>query len=259
MPLIIGPELALENEVERLLRENHWTFQREVVMGDARPDFVVTTDAGDRIIIEVKSWDASTLNTARAINQAQQFRKLSKATAAIVVTKSGDRVTIPEGGVVPINLFPAFLLELVNSTPQRNRASKTQTLASPPNRTVFASMPFASQYDDTYLVAIEPAALAYGAIAERVDHSGTTGPVVPQIQEKIRSSKVIIADISESRPNVLHEVGFAEALKIPVIQICSTPINQLPFNVRNNQTIQYSIGQSARLRKKLEERLKALL
>ena len=70
---------------------------------------------------------------------------------------------------------------------------------------------------------------------------------------------MIIADISESRPNVLHEVGFAEALKIPVIQICSTPINQLPFNVRNNQTIQYSIGQSARLRKKLEERLKALL
>ncbi len=31
-----------------------------------------------------------------------------------------------------------------------------------------------------------------------------------------------------------HEVGFTEALGKPVIQICSTPVSALPFNVRNS-------------------------
>ena len=117
-------------------------------------------------------------------------------------------------------------------------------------------MPFAAKYDDTFLVAIEPAALANDAVAERVDHSGVAGNVVAQIHARIKSAKLIIADLSESRPNVLHEVGFAEALKKPVIQITSTQANSLPFNVRNNQTLTYSIGQSMRLRNRLEAEIK---
>jgi nucleoside 2-deoxyribosyltransferase len=117
-------------------------------------------------------------------------------------------------------------------------------------------MPFAQMYDDTFLVAIEPASLANGAIAERVDHNGTVGPVVPQIKDMIKTSKVIVADLSDSRPNVLHEVGYAEALGKPVIQICSTSTSLLPFNVRNNQTIKYAIGQTAKLKKALEAEIK---
>ena len=66
-------------------------------------------------------------------------------------------------------------------------------------------------------------------------------------------------DVSDSRPNVLHEIGFAEALGKPVIQICSTGTNALPFNVRNNQTIPYSIGQTAKLRKRLESELQKVI
>ncbi|MDE3088553.1 MAG: hypothetical protein KGJ80_04125, partial [Chloroflexota bacterium] len=76
-----------------------------------------------------------------------------------------------------------------------------------------------------------------------------------QIKEMIKSAQIIVADLSESRANVCHEVGFAEALGKPVIQICSTPLASLPFNLRNNQTIQYSIGQASRLRTKLEREL----
>ena len=75
----------------------------------------------------------------------------------------------------------------------------------------------------------------------------------------IRAAKVVVADLSDSRPNVLHEVGFAEALQKPVIQICSTPTANLPFNVRNNQTIKYSIGQAAKLRKRLELELQKVV
>ena len=86
-------------------------------------------------------------------------------------------------------------------------------------------------------------------------HNGTAGNVVAQIQSMIRAAKAVVADLSDSRPNVLHEVGFAEALGKPVIQISGTPTAGLPFNVRNNQTITYSIGQTAKLRKRLEREI----
>jgi nucleoside 2-deoxyribosyltransferase len=120
-------------------------------------------------------------------------------------------------------------------------------------------MPFSGQYDDTFLVAIQPSALALKAAAERVDHAGRSGDVVQQIREMIKTAQVVVADLSESRPNVCHEVGYAEALGKPVVQICATPVANLPFNLRNNQTIAYQIGQASRLRTKLERQLAKIL
>jgi len=253
------PGIDLENEVEGLLRKAEWKYRREVVVGAARPDFLVTTDNGDQIIVEVKDWVADTYNTARALNQAKRYRELSKVAAAIIVTRSGDSISSPDGGVVSTVNFLAMLTQISTELATKSRSKKTQPSSTPPKKKVFASMPFAANYDDTFLVAIEPAALTHGAIAERVDHNGSVGSVVPQIKAMIKAAKVVVADLSGSRPNVLHEVGYAEALGKPIIQICSTPENELPFNVRNNQTILYTIGQSAKLRKKIETQLQALL
>lgn len=254
------PAVELEDKVERILRDAKWRYQREVVLGSARPDFVVTTDTGDQIVLEVKDWDTTTDNAARAKNQAQRYHELSKAAAAIVVTRSGNIVPMQNGGVAPVSRFLPFLSRVATRLGSSRTSNKSQQVVSPsPKKKVFASMPFAARYDDTFLVAIEPAALAHGAVAERVDHNGAVGSVVPQIQAMIRAAKVVIADLSASRPNVLHEVGFAEALGKPVVQICSTPTSKLPFNVRNNQTITYTVGQTARLRKKLEAQLQSLI
>lgn len=253
------PGVDLEDQVERLLRDAKWKYEREVVVGATRPDFLVTTKNGDQIIVEVKSWDADTYNTARALNQAKRYRELSKVSAAIVVTKSGDSITSSDGGVTSARNLLAMLAEVSLSLATRTTSKKAQKSSTPPKKTVFASMPFAGRYDDTFLVAIAPAALAHGAIAERVDHSGSVGDVVPQIKAMIRAAKVIVADLSDSRPNVLHEVGYAEALGKPVVQICSTSESELPFNIRNNQTIAYTIGQSAKLKRKIEAQLQTLL
>jgi nucleoside 2-deoxyribosyltransferase len=116
-------------------------------------------------------------------------------------------------------------------------------------------MPFSGQYDDTFLVAIQPAALAFKAVADRVDHTGHFGDIVQQIKDMIKVAKVVIADLSESKANVCYEVGYAEALNKPVVQICSTPIASIPFNLRNNQTVAYQIGQTSKLKTKLEKEL----
>lgn len=250
-------EVALTAQVEQMLRDAKLKFAKEVVLGEARPDFVVTTENGDQIVIEVKAWESSPDSTARAINQAHRYKELSKAGAAVVVTStilesigSAAIAVTPMGGLINV------LAGLASTLAKKKRPGKSQLIQPAPKKKVFASMPFAQMYDDTFLVAIEPASLVNGAIAERVDHNGTVGPVVPQIKTMIKTAKVVVADLSDSRPNVLHEVGYAEALGKPVIQICSTATSLLPFNVRNNQTIKYSLGQTAKLKKALEAEIK---
>lgn len=257
MPLEGKDEAALEAQVEQMLRDAKLTYAREVVVGEARPDFVVTTENGDQIVVEVKAWESGPDSTARAINQAQRYKELSKAGAAVVVT-SGVLESIASAAiaVTPMGGLISALAVLASALAQSKKSPKPQPVQQAPKKKVFASMPFAQQYDDTFLVAIEPASLANAAIAERVDHNGTAGPVVPQIKVMIKAAKVVVADLSDSRPNVLHEVGYAEALRKPVIQICSTSTSTLPFNVRNNQTIQYSIGQTAKLKRTLEAEIK---
>lgn len=254
-------EVELAAEVENLLREGNWKYEKEVVLGDARPDFVVTTENGDHVVVEVKAWEPTVDNMARALHQAQRYKELSRAAAALVVTATGKAAPMESGGgVVSTAQFLASLASLALKAAQtKSKSPEPQSSRPSPKKIVFASMPFATQYDDTFLVAIEPAALTNGAIAERVDHSGMAGNVVSQIQMMIKAAKVVVADLSDSRPNVLHEVGFAEALGKPIIQICSTSMAALPFNVRNNQTVPYVIGQAVRLRKRLEVELQKII
>ena len=255
----MAKERELEAAVERQLRDAGVSYVKEPVVGDTQPDFLVTTDRGDQIVVEVKAWEPSPENTARAIHQAQRYKELSRTAAALIVTAAGVAFPLPVGGVVPAAAFGAALSALAATLARAGRARKPVESRASPKKKVFASMPFSGQYDDTFLVAIQPGALALNAVADRVDHAGRSGDVVQQIKAMIKTAQVVVADLSESRANVCHEVGYAEALCKPVVQICATPVAGLPFNLRNNQTIAYQIGQASRLRTKLERELAKVL
>lgn len=75
----------------------------------------------------------------------------------------------------------------------------------------------------------------------------------------IRESDAVIVDPSDSRPNVLYEAGYAEALGKPTVQICSTAVTALPFDVRNRPTIAYKKGQTLRLVRLLVNQLRGVL
>jgi hypothetical protein len=220
---------------------------------------LVTTDRGDQIVIDVKDWKASAENTARAIHQAQRYKELSKAAAALIVTAIAAPVFAPGAAVVPVSLLLAHLSQVTTGLTRTKRSRTSVTTRSSPNKKIFASMPFKDRYDDTFLVAIQPAALALNAVADRFDYAGKSGDIVQQIKEMIKAAQVVVADLSGSRPNVCHEVGYAEALSRPVVQICSSPFTSLPFNLRNNKTICYSIGQASRLKTRLEKELAKVL
>lgn len=189
----------------------------------------------------------------------QRYKELSKTAAALIVTATGAALPLAGGGVVPVAGFLTALTALASLLAQEKRVRRAVESRASPKKKVFASMPFSSQYDDTFLVAIQPAALAVNAAADRVDHAGRSGDVVQQIKDMIAAARAVVADLSDARANVCHEVGYAEALGKPVVQICSTPTTSLPFNLRNNQTIGYQIGQVSKLKTRLERELGKVL
>jgi hypothetical protein len=254
---MMSTEREFERLIERELRKAHVAYVKEPVVGRTQPDFLVTTPAGDRIVIEAKAWEPGRKNAARAVNQARTYAQLSKTVGALFVTPNYVVFCSADGEVTPLPDLKTALGSLATSRSRRPKTKKAQSTKR--MKRVFASMPFASKYDDTYLVAISPAALALQAATDRVDHNGEAGDVITQVKAMIKRAKVVIADLSESRPNVCHEVGYAEALGRPVIQICSTSVDRLPFNLRNNRTITYHIGQTAKLKMRLQRELTELL
>jgi len=103
---------------------------------------------------------------------------------------------------------------------------------------VFVSMPFGVDFDPLLKDIIEPAINLLGDACIRVDRLGMPGDAVTQIYEGIKKSSYVVAVLTGGRPNVYHEVGYAEALGKPIIFMCDRV--EIPqFNISTRQCILY--------------------
>jgi hypothetical protein len=247
------PEKDYEELIAEQLREAGIKFVTEKAIAGLAPDFIVYAPDGRQFIVEVKDWDFPGLTT-EASRQAQNYQDAVKADGAFIVIPSLKR-NLPSKGVVTLDgLIPALQAEL----------ETTRTRSNPPEATdvdklVFAAMPFAPQYEDVFFVAMRYAAAQIGAVCTRVDRREFQGSVVDEIQRLIRESIAVFVDLSEAKPNVLYETGYAHALKKPCIHICSTSLEKLPFDVLQWKTTKYNPGQTHKLGKELAQRLKDAL
>ena len=240
--------------VDNALRSAHLRFDREPAIGGLKPDFVVYGPDQRAIIVEAKSWSTETGNIHRALDQIERYKNATGLDSALIVLAAADPSTSP--GVVAVD----GLLDAIEKEFRKPAASvrKSKPVAAP-RKTVFAAMPFSSEYDDVFFVAMAYAAEKNGAACVRIDKEQFSGEVVDKIRSLIRESAAVICDLSEARPNVLYEAGFAHALEKPTIHICSTPLAGLPFDVRNWNTLEYAHGRTIHLREGLTVRLRAVL
>lgn len=104
-------------------------------------------------------------------------------------------------------------------------------------------MPFDVAFDDVYYVAISAAAKKVGFTPIRVDQLMHGQDAVMETYRQIEQCEAVIADVSTAEPDVLYELGYAHALGKPIVQLCSTTPVELPFMVRNRDTIFYRRGQ----------------
>ena len=250
-------ESHFEAQIADLLRKSGVSFQEQPAVGGLRPDFLVMTPDGRKIVIEAKGWTSDPNHSRRAIEQAERYKQATQADEAYVVMAAlqhGD----PSNGLLAVS----ELAHLLTREQQRTRGEDRPAQKMLPQvevPTIFAAMPFASTYDDVYFVAMAFAAKTVGAACVRVDQEDFEGDIVDEIERNIHASVAVIADLSESRPNVLYELGFAHARGKPTVPICRTPLQDLPFDVRNWNVIKYTAGGTYSLRESLARRLRAVI
>jgi hypothetical protein len=247
-----------EERVERVLRSLGLEYERNQSIAGLQPDFVVRGPKGKQAVIEVKTWEPEG-NTARAANQVKKYREVTASDFAAVVLPDLKRNLLSDGVVNEVGLQQLLQEWLSLQWVRYKRVGKRVKKVSPRDRIVFAAMPFDRKYDDTFLVAMSYAAKKINAACRRVDKTEFSGDIVEEIKRLIKASVAVIADLSESKPNVLYEAGFAHALGKPTVHICSTNLEQLPFDVRNWNAIQYEIGGTSALQGKLARRLRSVM
>jgi hypothetical protein len=256
-----------KDQLENMLRKAGIPYRRQPSIGGLRPDFIVVGPHGKKVILEVKMWDPRGGNTARAMRQVPLYRKATGADEVLIVMPDLKKNYKRRGVVKLDGILPA--LAKIFRVPEEagetasafsvKVARENPKTAAPARHTVFAAMPFAAEYDDTYFIAMSHAAEEVGAECKRVDRKEFSGDIVAEIKRLITASAAVIVDLSEARPNVLYEAGYAHALRKPTVHICSTPLSELPFDVRNWNTILYRRGQTALLKEPLARRLRAVM
>jgi hypothetical protein len=110
---------------------------------------------------------------------------------------------------------------------------------------VFVVMPFDSEFNDVYNMAIKPV-LESGGLGLRVgraDEIYSPGAIMSQIWSSITRAKFLVADVSNKNPNVMYELGMAHALGKDVIMITQN-INDIPFDLKHLRHIKYGLSPS---------------
>jgi len=258
-------QLRIKKMVENELTKAGMKFLKEPSIKGLRPDYLVGSEQGHSIIIEIKSWPSRDGNIARAIDQASYYTNIIGATATLFVVNDLKREYPNMGAVTVDGLLPAIrrIIELPmdskKSTMDLKGLVSIEAKGISHKGLIFAAMPFIREFDDTYFVAMRYAADCVGAICYRVDYDQFSGNIDLTIKEKIEESIGLIADVSGANPNVLYELGFAHALNKPCVHISSTPLDDLPLDIRNYNTLKYEIGQTHHLKAPLLKRLKQAL
>jgi hypothetical protein len=122
---------------------------------------------------------------------------------------------------------------------------------------VFVAMPI-NENDETLndvLDAIKEAAARCGLQAERIDEPQSNERITDRILESIGKAEYVIVDLTNSRPNVFYEAGYAHGLgKIPIY--IAREGTHLEFDLKDYPVIFF--GGFRQLKDRLEARLRAL-
>lgn len=106
--------------------------------------------------------------------------------------------------------------------------------------TCFVIQPFNEKFNQRYEDIIKPAIEECGLIPYRVDEDVSVMIPIESIHNAIRKSCMCVAEITTNNPNVWYEVGYAMALDIPIVLMCSDErTEQYPFDVRHRNILQY--------------------
>lgn len=124
----------------------------------------------------------------------------------------------------------------------------------------FVLMPFDEKFDGTYDL-IKEGLDNFNLNIIRADDINKPGVIIEDIFSHIRDSKFLIADLTNSNPNVFYELGYADAFDKEIILINQDNSKEFPFDVSGKRMIIYEdkiMGQKY-LKNKLQEFVKNII
>ena len=175
--------------------------------------------------------------TYRAANWARIERKpllpiaLFGGAAKEICLEEAKRVGSAATGSVTRERYESVLKSL--STDWQQIAIDVVALAElmASSREVFVVMSFETspQYTDL-LESIQGTCEQFGYAAYRVDESTDGSRILPEIVRGIRQAAFVVADVSDTKPNVYWELGFAAGVDKAII-LTARKGTELPFDI----------------------------
>lgn len=191
---------------------------------------------------------------ATVVDRGKQMLTAAFGPMATVVN-SGYRKKIKRSSVQSEEETDEFSTAALLKQDQPQKSLDIETITPAEKKRVFVAMPFSEDFQNVYEFGIYPAVRNCGLICERVDETHFTGDILKRIRKGIESASLVIADLTEGRPNVYLEVGYAWGKGIPVIIVAKKGEN-LHFDVRTQRCIFY--GRFTQFAKDLEELIRGI-
>ena len=102
----------------------------------------------------------------------------------------------------------------------------------------FVVMQFTSPFNELYDEVIDPVCRSVGIKAYRASDIYRPGVILQDITQGLTESNLVIAEITPENANVFYELGYAHALKKPVILLAERGTG-LPFDISGYRVIFY--------------------
>ncbi len=104
----------------------------------------------------------------------------------------------------------------------------------------FVLMPFKETYRQVYDVVLKPTVEGLGYECIRADDIRVQRNIMRDVIELIDRADVMIADLTDSNPNVFYELGISHALARQTVVITQS-MADVPFDLRSYRTILYKV------------------
>lgn len=188
---------------------------------------------------EIEAFEAEIAGILDGINRAEHPKKLERI---FIIERNSRRANRLKGtlfGLIPQGKIDT---ETRDSTYQIDRKATKRLLsagyATESKPHIFVAMPFKEDMDDVYDYGIAGAVRAAGFVCERADLTTFTGDVLAWVKKRIRTSTLVVADLTEANPNVYLEVGYAWGVGIRTVLIVKDT-SHLKFDVQSQRCIPY--------------------
>ena len=175
---------------------------------------------------------------------------VAKRTGIELLTLEDLKQSVSMAKNIPIDNLEKSTIEFIESKkelPEERKAKSPE---------IFVLMPFIPDLNDVYYLGIHEIVTSLGYSCKRADEIEFVGDIMSKIYESIKNARLIIAEVSVQNANVYYELGYANALRKPVI-LLTKDHSSTPFDLSGQNHIVYR--NIVHLREKLKNRLSSIL